>query len=96
MYIYKIIFILNIAKNNINFKKGRRGTPAAAGAAAAGPPAATARAEDLELPDRVAVAGGPSSPVHPYVAAGACDVQRLRSAGARRRRVDRVPGRTVG
>ena len=46
---------------------------------------------DPELPQRVAVAGGPDGAVHPHVAAGAGDVERLRAAGAGGGRVDGGP-----
>ncbi len=48
-----------------------------------------AAAEDLELPERVAVAGGRWGAVHPDVPAGAGDGQRLGAAGRRGGRVDR-------
>ena len=63
------------------------------GAAACRPPA---RAVDLELPQAVAVLGGPGGAVHPDVAAGAGDVQGLGAAGAGGGGVDRGPVRAVG
>ena len=66
---------------------------AAGGGLSAG---AGAAGEDPELPERVAVAGAPGGAVHPDVAAGAGDVQRLGAAGAGGGRVDGRPGGAVG
>src|SRR5712691_4201773 len=64
---------------------------------AAGPAAACCGGEGLQLPQGVAVRGGPRRPVHADVAAGAGQAgQRLGAAGARRGRVDGRPGRVVG
>ncbi len=72
----------------------RRARAAAATAATAA--RAAGRRVDAELPQRVAVRGGPRGPVHPDVPAGAVDRQGLGAAGAGGSGVDRGPRGAVG
>src|ERR1700761_297290 len=77
---------------------GRTGGPGSRGWVPRAPGRSAGRSGGVhaELPQAVAVLGGPGGAVHPDVAAGAGDVERLVAAGAGRGGVDRGPVRPVG
>ena len=77
--------IVLVSPQNAAGRRGRRWAAVGRRLAAAG--------AHGELPQRVAVRRGPGGAVHPHVAAGAGDVERLRAAGAGRGAVDGGPGR---